>query len=102
TVLSQNMYLGANIDLLLTAEGPDDVAMVFDQLGTSTLAGDFGRARQMAMQIVEHAPHLVGLQEVSTYTMATPAGEQVLPFLVVLQGYLEYFHDVLQVTPYRY
>jgi endonuclease/exonuclease/phosphatase family metal-dependent hydrolase len=99
-VMSQNMYLGANIDLLLTAESAGDVAQVFEQLTTSTLAGDFGRARQMAYQIATHAPHLVGLQEVTRYDMATPMGVQTLDFIYVLQAYLGYFHMVLGTPMY--
>lgn len=91
-VMSQNMYLGANIDLLLTAQTPAEVGMVFQQLGTSTLAGNFGRAQRLAYQIAMQAPHVVGLQEVTTYDMTTGAGTQTLDFLDVLQLYLNYFH----------
>ena len=87
-VMSQNMYLGANIDLLLTADDPSDVAAVFQQLQISTQSGMFKRAQQMAYQIATEAPHLVGLQEVTTYQM----GGQTLDFLYVLQQYLAYFH----------
>lgn len=101
TVMSQNMYLGANIDLLLTAQTPAELAVVFEQLGTSTLAGDFGRARQMALQIAMAAPHLVGLQEVTTYVFQTPAGSQTLDFVAVLQAYLGYFHGVFNTPLYE-
>jgi len=95
-VMSQNLYLGANIDLLLTADSPDDIALVFQQLGTSTLAGDFGRARQIALQIALEAPHLVGLQEVTTYQL----GPLTLDFLYVLQAYLDGLHAVLGTPAY--
>ena len=82
-VMSQNLYLGANLDLLLSAQGAGDVAMVFQQLGVSTLTGGmgapaFGRAFRIAQQIAMEAPHLVGLQEVTRYDMITTAGTQTL------------------------
>lgn len=101
TVMTQNLYLGANIDLLLAAEDAGDVGMVFQQL-TTTSAGQFGRARQLALQIALERPHLVGLQEVTTYTFETAAGAQTLDFLEVLQAYLDYFHYLMPLTPYTY
>jgi endonuclease/exonuclease/phosphatase family metal-dependent hydrolase len=101
TVMSQNMYLGANIDLLLTAESAEEVGLVFQQLATSN-AGDFGRAAKLALQIVEHAPHLVGLQEVTTYAFDFGGGPVVLDYLDVLLQYLNYFHYVAAMTPYTW
>jgi len=101
TVMTQNLYLGANIDLLFTASTPGDYQLVFQQLLTSN-AGGFGRAQRIAMQIVEAAPHLVGLQEVASYTFTTEAGTAVLDFLYILQAYLDYLHYVAGVTPYTW
>jgi endonuclease/exonuclease/phosphatase family metal-dependent hydrolase len=101
TVMSQNLYLGANIDLLLTATKPDDFALVFDQLMTSNYGG-FARAWKLAMQIVEEAPHLVGLQEVTRYTFTTQAGTQVMDFLDILQLYLASIPSPYTWTAYRH
>ena len=91
-VMSQNMYLGANIDLLLTAQTPQQVAEVFQQLRISTQAGNFARAYRLAEQIATQAPHLVGLQEVTTYVLDFGGGvTQTLDFLYVLQAHLAYF-----------
>jgi endonuclease/exonuclease/phosphatase family metal-dependent hydrolase len=100
TVMTQNLYLGANIDLLFTASTPDEFALVFQQLLTSN-AGGFGRALQIAMQIAEGAPHLVGLQEVTRYTFTTLEGTAVLDFLDILELYLGYLHAV-GATPYTW
>jgi hypothetical protein len=75
SVMTQNLYLGANIDLLFTASTPEEFALVFQQLLTSN-AGGFRRALQIATQIAEGAPHLVGLQEVTRYTFTTLAGHR--------------------------
>ncbi|MGM0670018.1 MAG: endonuclease/exonuclease/phosphatase family protein, partial [Gemmatimonadota bacterium] len=88
TVMTQNLYLGANIDLLLTASTPAEFQQVFMQLLTSN-AGGFGRAQKLAMQIVADKPHLVGLQEVTRYTFTTQAGTQVMDFLEILKLYLD-------------
>ena len=97
TVMSQNMYLGANLDLLL--EGDFDTAL--QQMLTSN-AGGFARAQQLAREIVEEAPHFVGLQEVTTYNLGTPAGTLVMDYLEILQAYLNYFHYVAGATPYTW
>jgi endonuclease/exonuclease/phosphatase family metal-dependent hydrolase len=99
TVMTQNLYLGANLDLLLTATTPEDFAEVFQQLLTSNADG-FGRAQQLAWQIVAKAPHLVGLQEVTRFTFTT-TGTVVLDYLDILQAYLNYFH-LVGVTPYTW
>lgn len=99
-VMSQNLYLGANLDLLFSASGPGDFLVLFQQLLTSNAAG-FGRAQKLAQQIVEHAPHLVGIQEGVRFTFTTSAGTQVLDFLVILQMYLDGFHAA-GLTPYTW
>lgn len=96
-VMSQNLYLGANLDLLLSAKTPAEVGQVFAQLGTSTLTPGmgspaFGRAFRLAQQIAMEAPHLVGLQEVTRYEITTPLGTQTLDYIDVLQGFLAYFN----------
>jgi endonuclease/exonuclease/phosphatase family metal-dependent hydrolase len=88
-VMSQNLYLGANLDLLLQG----DLTTAFNQLLTSN-AGGFGRAQQLAWQIVQEEPHFVGLQEVTRYTFDTPAGTDVMDYLTILQAYLAYFTSV--------
>ena len=102
TVMSQNMYLGANIDLLLAASTPQEFAVVFQQLQTSNAEG-FGRAQKLAMQILEEAPHFVGLQEVTRYTFTFPApvGTQTMDFLSILKAYLDYFYSI-GATPYMW
>ncbi len=100
TVMSQNLYLGANLDLLFSASGPEDFLVLFQQLLTSNAAG-FGRAQQIAQQIVVHAPHLVGIQEGTRFTFTTEAGTQTLDFLVVLKMYLDALHAAY-MTPYTW
>lgn len=87
TVMSRNMYLGANIDMLLDPSIPLDqaVALSLQQL---TYTNYVARAQQLAREIAIRQPHLVGLQEVTHYTIHTTAGDVEIPFLPILQQYL--------------
>jgi endonuclease/exonuclease/phosphatase family metal-dependent hydrolase len=99
TVMNQNLYIGANIDLLLSG----DFATAFGQLLTSN-AGGFGRALQLAMEIAEEAPHLVGLQEVSRFEFLDESGGivAVMDYLNILQAYLDYLHYIVGATPHTW
>ena len=98
TVMSQNLYLGANLDLLLAG----DFQAAFMQLLTSN-AGGFGRAQQLAMQIAEEAPHFVGLQEVTRYEFLGPDLSVLgtMDYLEILQLYLNGLH-AMNLTPYTW
>ncbi|MEJ2186082.1 MAG: endonuclease/exonuclease/phosphatase family protein [Gemmatimonadota bacterium] len=91
TVMSQNLYLGADLDALLAAQTPEELAGVFQQLQI-TSAGNMGRMQQIAWQIAQRAPHLAGLQEVTRYTFSTAAGTDTLDYVTILQAYLNYFY----------
>jgi endonuclease/exonuclease/phosphatase family metal-dependent hydrolase len=91
TVMTQNLYLGADLDALLNAETPADLAVPFQQL-MITSAGDMGRMQQIAMQIAQRAPHLVGLQEVTRYIFDYGPAADTLDYIEVLQAYLNYFY----------
>jgi endonuclease/exonuclease/phosphatase family metal-dependent hydrolase len=105
-VLSRNLYLGADIDLLLdpTADLPTVLAGALGQV----LQTDFAtRATALAREIHDRAPHLVGLQEVTRYAVTTDDGTIVpafgfpLDFLAVLLDELAALGDdyeVAQVT----
>jgi hypothetical protein len=108
TVMSQNLYLGVNLDVLLTAETPADVLVGFQQLVTSNAFDaanpDFGprRLRDVAWQIVAESPHLVGLQEVTTYEFEfADASTSTLDFIAVIKGWLDAFF-LMGLTPYQW
>lgn len=72
-VMSRNLYLGADIDILLEpgADLPAAVATVLGQVART----DFrARAAELAREIHAAQPHAVGLQEVVTYDMFLSAG----------------------------
>ncbi|MEJ2216258.1 MAG: endonuclease/exonuclease/phosphatase family protein [Gemmatimonadota bacterium] len=98
TVMSQNLYLGADLDALLNATTPADLAVPFQQL-MITSAGNMGRMQQIAMQIAQRAPHLVGLQEVTRYIFDYGPVADTLDYIAVLQAYLNYFHSLNPNSP---
>jgi endonuclease/exonuclease/phosphatase family metal-dependent hydrolase len=87
TVMSRNLYLGANIDMLLDPSIPFDQA-VAASLQQLTYTNYPVRAQQLALEIATRQPHLVGLQEVTHYTIHTAGGPVQIPFLPILQQYL--------------
>ena len=106
-VMSRNLYLGADIDILLdpSANLPEAIQEALGQV----LYTDF-RARAVALAAEIHAvqPHLVGLQEVTTYAVLLPDGTPIdylgfpLDFLVALQAELAALGEdyvVAQRTP---
>lgn len=67
-LMSRNMYLGADIDHVLfdPVNGPD---IAWYEINRTNYPE---RAARLAAEIVEHRPHLVGLQEVTRYTLIDP------------------------------
>lgn len=103
-VMTQNLYLGVDLDVLFGG----DLATAFAQLATSNAldasnpAAGPRRLFDIAWTIAMEAPHLVGLQEVTTYDFTFPDGStSSLDFLEVIQGWLYYFYLSGQ-TPYMW
>lgn len=108
TVMSQNLYLGVDLGTLLSATTPEEIAAGFQQLvATSAFdatAPELGprRLRDIAEQIIAASPHVVGLQELTTYEFTFADGSTaVLDFRAVLEGWLNYFH-AQGYTPYTW
>ncbi len=87
TVMSRNLYLGADIDALIKP-GADPRVVIPAALGQLQHNDFVARAQHIAMEIATRQPEAVGLQEVTHYVFATAAGKQTLDFLNVLQQYL--------------
>ena len=99
TVMTYNVYVGANMTQLLgitnLVEVPAMVAQVYDQF----IASDFpGRAAGIVAGIKAAHPHIIGLQEISLLrrqspgdrlTGGEPAEEVILDFLGILMDALQ-------------
>ena len=92
-VMSQNLYLGGPIFRLIededcapTPEGPLPLLRCVDEVYGEIVASDFPtRAEAIADEIARVRPALVGLQEVSTYTLNSAVA---IDFLELLLGAL--------------
>jgi len=99
-VFTHNLYLGTDFTALLTAQDPAAVPPLTATLWANVQASNYPeRAKVLAAQIVEGAPDLVALQEVSLYRKQEPsdfvpgaapnASEVVLDFLATLMAEIE-------------
>jgi endonuclease/exonuclease/phosphatase family metal-dependent hydrolase len=86
TVMTQNLYLGSSLVPALEATTPDQLAAAVAQIYATVEYTDFPtRAGAIADGIEAHAPDLIGLQEVSVWTVT---GNDTIPsydFLEILQ-----------------
>ena len=105
TVMTYNVYVGANMIPLLgitnLLEIPGAVANLYD----TVIASDFpGRAAAIASIIKAHQPHLIGLQEISLIRTQTP-GDRLTggePAEEVVLDFLEALMDALQTEGLNY
>jgi hypothetical protein len=97
TVMSRNLYIGADVDPVLAAlvgGGPADVlAALQAALGQLTRTDFSTRITALADEIVRHRPHVVGLQEVYELrvipaALGLPGDPVALDFLGALQAAL--------------
>jgi Endonuclease/Exonuclease/phosphatase family len=99
-VMSQNMYVGADVDAVIAAlaspDPDDDVPTLLGQIGVLQETDFPTRAAAFADAIARHRPHAVGLMEVSTIDIdLTGLGLPVvyhMDFLAVLQQALASRH----------
>jgi endonuclease/exonuclease/phosphatase family metal-dependent hydrolase len=72
-ILTQNLYVGGYIDTLLMASSPAEIPVLTRFVWDQVQATDFrARAEVIAGAIASYRPHLVGLQEVSTFRIQSP------------------------------
>lgn len=105
TVVSQNLYVGADIVSLLSA-APEDVPFAVADLYGQILASDFSaRVAAMAAEMAGEAPDLIGLQEVSLFRTQTPgdvlAGNPIAAVETALD-FLPIFLDALRAQGLEY
>lgn len=65
-VMSWNVYVGANVDIILAIEDPTQIPVLVATAYQELLSTNFPeRAQTMADEIARERPHLIGLQEIS-------------------------------------
>ncbi|HEX9967556.1 MAG TPA: hypothetical protein VGB06_06395, partial [Solirubrobacterales bacterium] len=99
TVMTRNLYLGADLGPAIAAKTLSDVVTANGQILRQVIANDFPtRAEGLADEILATKPDLVGLQEVALWqtTPITPAGT------ALTIDYLDLLLDELNRGPDRY
>ncbi len=76
TVMTQNLYVGADVDAVITAlatpDPNDDIPALLDAVATIERTDFPTRARAIALQVKKRRPDVIGLQEVSTIGVDIP------------------------------
>ncbi len=96
TVMTRNLYVGTDVDRLIGVTDPNQIPFIVADIWALLLANDADdRMAAVAAEIAAHEPHLVGLQEVSTFRTQHPADFQlnaqdvVIDFVPTLLAYLD-------------
>jgi len=91
TVMSQNLYLGASLTPAIAATTPQEFFAALNGILFEFTLTDYPRTRSgaIANEIAASSPDLIGLQEVSIWTLVPPGGPPVVvDFLAILQQQL--------------
>ena len=98
--MTRNIYVGADVDIILAAENPEDIPLLVTQAFQTMMATNFPeRAAALAKEVFESNPHLIGLQEVSLLRTQIPGDAAyggTIPAEDELMDYLEIFKLALQ------
>lgn len=72
-VMTQNLYVGADVDPILGAQDPTLIPVLVAEAFATVVATDFPARAQAIADIIGRAqPHLIGLQEVSRILVQSP------------------------------
>src|SRR5712692_242505 len=73
TVMTLNVYIGANVDRLLAVQDPAELPCLVAEVFQELLATNFPeRAAAIADAIARVRPQFIGLQEISTIRLRSP------------------------------
>ena len=73
TVMSRNLYLGADLDPVMAAGSPEQIPALVGQAWNRIVLNDFpARADAFAREIQSTRPDVIGLQEVATFRIQRP------------------------------
>jgi endonuclease/exonuclease/phosphatase family metal-dependent hydrolase len=74
TVMSRNLYLGADLNPVLGTQNPNQIPFVIASVWAAIVATDIPtRASALAEEIAQARPDLIGLQEATTYRRQSPS-----------------------------
>ncbi len=97
-VMTRNIYIGTDVDVVLSASDPDSIPILAAQAFQTLLATNFPeRAISLAREIALTKPDLIGLQEVSLLRIQDP-GDAVTGGTVPAEEVLMDYLDILMLT----
>jgi endonuclease/exonuclease/phosphatase family metal-dependent hydrolase len=103
TVMTRNLYLGANLDPIVKATSIPAALQAVEADWALVQANDFpARARAIAGEIAAHKPDVVGFQEAVLYRTQTPSDFLTMPAQTVALDYVRELRQALAARKLRY
>jgi endonuclease/exonuclease/phosphatase family metal-dependent hydrolase len=103
TVMTRNLYLGANLDAIVQAKSAADAFAAVEQGWGLVQANNFpARARAIAREIATAKPDFVGFQEAVLYRTQTPADFTVTHATHVVLDYVKELRKALAARKLKY
>lgn len=103
TVMTRNLYLGANLDPIVKAKSAAEAFAAVQAGWEQVRANDFSvRARAIAREIAAVKPDVVGFQELTLYRTQTPADFTVTPATNVILDYARELRRALAARKLKY
>ncbi len=105
-VMTRNIYIGADVDIVLSAKSPEEVPILAAQAFQQLISTNFPeRAVSLVRELALTKPDLVGLQEVSLIRYQSP-GDAIIggttPAETVLMDYLDIMMQVIEAFDLDY
>lgn len=103
TVMTRNLYLGANLDAIVQAKSTPEAFIAVERGWEQVQANDFPtRARAIAREIAAVKPDFVGFQELSLYRTQTPPDLSATPATAVAVDYARELRRALAARRLEY
>ncbi|MGD8727623.1 MAG: endonuclease/exonuclease/phosphatase family protein [Gemmatimonadales bacterium] len=102
TVMTRNVYVGVDVDRVITAQSPEQFVVRVAEMWQMLHATNFAeRADVLADEIAQARPHLVGLQEITLFRTQSP-GDAVFGGTVPAEEvYLDYLAVLMEALRAR-
>jgi hypothetical protein len=102
TVMTRNIYVGTDVDMVMAATSPEEVLLLSTQAFQMLLSTNFSaRAELLANEIERTKPDLIGMQEVYLFRVQSPGDLLTGGTVSATQPYLDYLNILLNVLTAR-